>query len=202
MYLIQGTSGERRRRLAPATSTYCNITGPGAEETLVWWLKDLRGVHDTGQRLDGIPLFAGLSYGPYRAEDLLRQIAGRVVGFAHKSFGKVIAPSAGFHDEAGGNAAFDPAAYLDVLIATGHEPYICGGAYFESPPERALSDAERKQVLAVHSKFCRGLHRPPARKAGMHSTRLGQGQPRGMSNPIIAASVTTSGERAPHTDGD
>jgi hypothetical protein len=153
VYLIQGTSGERRRRLAQATSSYCNITGPGAEETLVWWLKDLRGMHDTGQRLDGIPLFAGLSDGPYRAEDLQRQIAGRVVGFAHKSFGKVIAPSAGFHDEAGGNAAFDPAEYLDVLIATGHEPYICGGAYFESPPERALSDAERKQVLAVHSKF-------------------------------------------------
>ena len=153
MYLIQDTSGERHRRIAQATSSYCNITAPGAEESLVWWLRDLRGMHDTGQRVDGVPIFSGLSDGPYRAENLQWQIAGRVVGFAHKSFGKVIAPSAGFRDEASGNAAFDPAEYLDVLIATGHGPYIYGDAYIEKLPDRALSDAERKQVLAVHWKF-------------------------------------------------
>ena len=111
------------------------------------------GCIDTGRRLGGVPLFSGLSDGPYRAENLQRQIAGRVVGFARKSLGKVIAPSAGFRDEASGNAAFDPAEYLNVLIATGHEPYICGDAYIEKLPDRVLSDAERKQVLAVHWKF-------------------------------------------------
>jgi hypothetical protein len=126
MYLIQDTPGERHRRIAQATSSYCNITAPGAEESLVWWLRDLRGMHDTGQRVDGVPIYSGLSDGPYRAENLRRQIAGRVVGFAQKSLGRVIAPSAGFRDEASGNAAFDPAEYLDVLIATGHEPYVYG----------------------------------------------------------------------------
>ena len=64
-----------------------------------------------------------------------------------------------FADEASGNAAFDPAEYLDVLIATGHGPYIYGDAYIEKLPDRALSDAERKQVLAVHWKLA-GLPPP------------------------------------------
>jgi hypothetical protein len=36
VYLIQYDSGRRRRYLFVARSSYCNITGPGAEESLVW----------------------------------------------------------------------------------------------------------------------------------------------------------------------
>lgn len=155
VYLIQSHSGHRRRYLRVARSSYCNITGPDAEESLVWWLNDLRGWRNTGKRVHGVPLFAGLTDGPYVAETLQqRHIAGRVVGFARTSLGKQIAPEAGFLDEAGGNAAFNPAEYIDVLIGTGHQVYVFDGAYFEMLPERALSEAEEKRVLEMRWKFC------------------------------------------------
>ena len=37
VYLIQYHSGRRRRCLLVARSSYCNISGPDAEESLVWW---------------------------------------------------------------------------------------------------------------------------------------------------------------------
>jgi len=155
VYLIQYHSGRRRRHLLVARSSYCNITGPGAEESLVWWLNDLRGWRNTGKQAHGVPLFAGLTDGPFRGEELQqRHLAGRVVGVALTSLGKLIAPEAGWHDEAGGNAAFNPAEYLDVLIATGHRPYMCDGTYFEMMPERALSEAEEKRLLEVRWKYC------------------------------------------------
>jgi len=153
VYLVQSASGYRRRRLAVARSSYCTISGPEAEKSLVWWLNDLQGWRNTGKRVHGIPLFAGLSDGPYRADNLQCRLVGRVLGYAEKSLGKLIAPVAGYHDEIGGNAAFDPVEYLDVLIATGHEPYLYGGDYVEKMPERALSDAEHKRALSVHLKF-------------------------------------------------
>jgi len=153
IYVVHGSSGIRRRRINQARSSYCNITGPGADESLVWWLGDIRGYRKTDERLEGIPVFAGLSDGPYLAENLQWRLVGRVVGFASKSLGKPIAPEAGFRDEIGGNAAFDPVEYLDVLIATGHKPAIYGGRYFEEMPHRPLSDVEKKAVLAVHWKY-------------------------------------------------
>ena len=67
VYLIQYHSGRRRRYLRVARSSYCNITGPDAEESLVWWLNDLRGWRNTGKRVHGVPLFAGLTDGPFLA---------------------------------------------------------------------------------------------------------------------------------------
>ena len=47
----------------------------------------------TGKRVRGVPLFTGLTDGPFRGEELQqRHLAGRVVCFALTSLGKLIAP--------------------------------------------------------------------------------------------------------------
>jgi hypothetical protein len=155
VYLIQYHSGRRRRYLRVARSSYCNITGPNAEESLVWWLNDLRGWRNTGKRVHGVPLFAGLTDGPFLAEALQQHyIAGRVVGFALTSLGNRIEREAGWHNEDAGNAAFDPAEYVNVLIATGHRPYVYNDSYFEEMPDNALSDEQTNAVFAVRRKYC------------------------------------------------
>ena len=55
-------------------------TGP---ESPVWWLSDLAGFRQTGD-MSGVPLFAGLSDGPYDAAEqyLQTRFIGRVVGYA------------------------------------------------------------------------------------------------------------------------
>jgi len=153
LYLIQYKSGPRRREILHCSSSMCNITGLGAADSLVWWLRELRGYRKTEERVMGVPLFAGLSDGPYTAESLQPKLVGRVVGFAFKSLGQRIAPEAGYCNEAQGNADFDPAEYLDVLIRTGHSPRIEGKYYFEGMPDRARSEAEHARVFAVRLKF-------------------------------------------------
>ena len=153
LYVVQSESGPRRRWLAHARKSMTNITGPNAKPSLVWWLGDLRGYRETDEPYLGVPIFSGLSDGPYETEHLQSKLVGRVVGFAFKSLGQRIAPEAGFRDEKGGNAAFDPAEYLDVLIRTGHEPRIEGRYYFEHMPDRPLTEAEHAAVLAVRWKF-------------------------------------------------
>lgn len=70
----------------------------------------------------GCPIYAGMSDGPYRTENLQPKLIGRVVGVAFTALGGQLPSCAGWEDEETGNAAFDPAEYLDVLIRTGHEP--------------------------------------------------------------------------------
>lgn len=162
LYVIQYESGERRREISQAKSDHLNITGPGAEDSLVWWMRDLRGFRKTDETVyGGVPVFAGLSDGPYRTEHLQSRLVGRVVGVAFTSLGNLIAPTAGWEHEAAGNAAFDPAEYVDVLIATGHKPRVmCAErgrprGYYEEMPHRALTDAEDAAHMAVRHKYGR-----------------------------------------------
>ena len=153
LYVIQSQSGARRRRIDQARSSYCNITGPGAEDTLVWWLSDLRGFRKTDDKVLGVPLHAGLSDGPYLAENLSPRLLGRVVGFAKSPLGGLLAVEAGYENEAAGNAAFDPGEYIDTLIAAGYRPSVHHGTYVEEMPHRRRSKAEEQAVLAVRWKF-------------------------------------------------
>ena len=154
IYVIQYESGERRRSIVQTRKDLLNITGPGAEDSLVWWVGDLRGYRKTEETVfGGIPVFAGLSDGPYLAENLQPKLLGRIVGFALASLGCRIAPEGGYRNEADGNAAFDAGEYLDVLIATGHVPSLMGNYYNERMPERRLSEEEHARVNAVRQKF-------------------------------------------------
>jgi hypothetical protein len=74
--------------------------------------------------MGGIPVFAGLSNGPYRTEHLESKLIGRVVGVASSPLGELLAPAAGWENEEAGNAAFDPAEYLDTLLAADFEPHV------------------------------------------------------------------------------
>jgi hypothetical protein len=154
LYVIQHEGGRRSRWLAQARVDYLNITGPGAEDSLVWWMGDLRGFRRTDESFDGIPVFAGMSDGPYITEHLQSKLIGRVVGVAFSPLHPFLAESAGYENEDAGNAAFDPAEYIDVLIATGHRPYLFNDSYFEEMPDNALSDAQTNAVFAVRRKYC------------------------------------------------
>ena len=156
LYVIQYQGHERRRRLIQLTSSQLNITGPGAKPSLVWWCGDLRGWRKTDEKMLGCPVYAGLSDGPYETEHLQEKLIGRVVGVAFTALGNQLAPVAGWEDEEAGNAAFDPVEYLDVLLATGHWPRICGGThYYEQMPQRALTKAEDATVMAVRWKYAK-----------------------------------------------
>jgi hypothetical protein len=125
----------------------------------VWWVRDLAGFRQVGSGSWGIPEFAGLSDGPYKAHHLQAKLLGRVVGFAETSLGGFLAPAAGWENEAEGNAAFDAGEYLDEMIATGHKPYLLRGrdghmTYGEMMPEKAMTDDEHKRMIAARTKYC------------------------------------------------
>jgi hypothetical protein len=153
VYVTQSSGGRRWRDIRQLTSSYCDIGRGG--DTLVWWLGDLRGFYKTGEIAPGgVPIFGGLSDGPYETEGMQPKLLGRVIGYAIKPLGRLLEPALGYENEAAGNAAFDPAEYLDVLIAAGYRPIVFGGRYMEIMPERALSEAEDAAVLAVCWKRC------------------------------------------------
>ena len=109
----------------------------------MWFVGDLRGYRQTSEvAFDSIPVFAGLSDGPYRTEHLQSKLIGRVVGVAFSPLGGLLAPAAGYENEEAANAAFDPVEYIDVLLATGHKPAVCCDErgeprlYYEEPPRR------------------------------------------------------------------
>jgi hypothetical protein len=158
LYVVQHNSGQRRREIVQAKSSYCNITGPGAEESLVWWLCDLRGFRQTDEKLGGIPVFAGLSDGPYETAGLKPKLLGRVVGVAHSALGGLLARAAGWEDEDAGNVAFDPAEYIDALLAAGYGPsvYYRGttpNGYMELMPEGRERKSEEAAVMAQRYKY-------------------------------------------------
>ena len=80
LYLVQ-FSEHGARHAKQIKSDWLNITRPGAEPSLVWWLCDLRGFRKTDDRLHGIPVFAGVSDGPYQTEYLASVGVGRIVGY-------------------------------------------------------------------------------------------------------------------------
>jgi hypothetical protein len=159
LYLVQSNSGERPRNIFQTRSDMLNITGPGAEPSLVWWVGHLRGFRKTDEVVDGhIPVFAGLSDGPYETEGLQSKLIGRIIGVAFSPLDGLIAASAGYENEAAGNAAFDPAEYLDALISTGHKPSVFYDGrgllhYCELLPQRSLRRAEHKAVWKAREKF-------------------------------------------------
>ena len=163
LYLIQYESGRRNRHIVLVRSSMSQITPPPSPKQQVWWACDLAGfrrVGDVSGKNGGIPTFTGLSDGPYLAAHLSAKLIGRVVGFAATALGDLLAPSLGYEDEALHNAAFDPAEYLDVLIATGHRPCVFQTSdgrwvYGEYMPERGNTDAEYEAIIAVRWKFVR-----------------------------------------------
>ena len=155
LYVIQYHGYERRRVIIQVRSDLLNITGPGAEPSLVWWCGDIRGYRKTDEKMMGCPVYAGMSDGPYQTEHLQQKLIGRVVGVAFTALGNLLAPAAGWEDEEAGNAAFDPGEYLDTLLATGHSPSICGNMYYEHMPERALTDEEMAVVMKVRWKYAK-----------------------------------------------
>jgi hypothetical protein len=160
LFLIQYGGGERVRALMQARSDHLTIGGPDADPEQVWWVGDLAGFRKTSERAPGgIPIFAGLSGGPYRTEALQDHLIGRVVGYAFSSLGELLAPTAGYENEEGGNAAFDPAEYIDVLLAAGYRPGVfydekARARYIEMMPERRQTEAQEKAVWAAREKFC------------------------------------------------
>jgi hypothetical protein len=86
------------------------------------------------------------------------KLIGRVVGVATSSLGDALAQSAGWENEDAGNAAFDPAEYLDVMLSAGFWVLAFPSArrwdYCEHFPERALTEAEDAAVMAARYKFC------------------------------------------------
>jgi hypothetical protein len=161
LYLIQQVGGIRTRTIIQITSSKYEIGGNGPPE-MAWFTCALRGFRQIGRVHGGIPLFSGFSDGPYRGNVLRTRLVGRIVGAANTPLGKVLAPSAGYEDEAKGNEAFDEREYLDVLIASGHAPFLqkTGGrcSYFERMPEQPLTEAQHTAVNAVRLKFCEASH--------------------------------------------
>jgi len=159
LYLIQYRTGERQRRIVQTRRSFEQITRPPSPTQEVWWTCDLSGFRPTGGSTHGgIPLFTGLSDGPYEPDGLRSQIAGRVVGYAETHLGQMIAPNAGWEDEEGGNAAFDPAKYLDLLLGTGHNAYVIvdrhgGRHYCEEMPLDPLDKKEWRAVWRAREKF-------------------------------------------------
>ncbi|MDQ6734647.1 MAG: hypothetical protein M3Z35_11150, partial [Nitrospirota bacterium] len=159
LYLIQYENGRRSRHISQATADQINVSGEGGGSSLVWFMRDLRGFRKTNESTGGIPIYAGLSDGPYWTENLQSKLIGRVVGFASSPLGELLAPAAGWENEEAGNAAFDPAEYIDALLSAGFEPYIFpsvkhGWDYCEHFPERRQTESEKAAVLAARYKYC------------------------------------------------
>jgi hypothetical protein len=158
LYILQNQGGCRRRWLCciredqgVKNGSYRIGNDPSVQ---YWWAGDLRGFRQTSERVAGsIPVFAGLSDGPYSTEHLRSKLVGRVVGYAVVPMVKVIAPEAGYRDEAAGNAAFDPAEYVDTLLRAGYRLAVCGNRHMEYLPERRCTAAEEEAVMAVRWKF-------------------------------------------------
>ena len=158
LYLIKHRGGPRRRRIVQIKADRLNITGPGAPKSLVWWVGDLAGFRQSGDStLGGIPVFHGLSDGPYQTLDMQSRLIGRVVGVATKPLGALLEPEAGYGNEERANQQFDPGDYLDVLIKAGYGPLVQpvpnGVMYYEVMPDRRVSDKADRAVHAVRAKF-------------------------------------------------
>jgi hypothetical protein len=158
LYVLQSEYGERRRRLCCVREDQGVKSGRwqiGNDPSVqYWWAGDIRGFRQTSKRIDGsIPVFAGLSDGPYSTEHLRSKLVGRVVGYAVAPMVKVIAPEAGYRDETAGNAAFDPAQYVDALLDAGYQVAVCGDKFMEHLPERHMTAAQEAAVMAVRWKF-------------------------------------------------
>jgi hypothetical protein len=163
LFLKASSLGRRSRSIVQVRAGMCQISRTeitGTEpETNVWWLSDLAGFRQIDD-MEGIPIFAGMTSGPYDAAEqyLQTQFIGRVVGYAANSFGHLIAPEAGWENEEEGNAAFDPVEYLDVVIGIGYQPVVFqrrdgSMGLQEWYGENPLTEAQHAAYMAVRTKY-------------------------------------------------
>jgi hypothetical protein len=98
LYLIQYESGERNRRIVQTSTGYVGV-GESGRQQLIWWVGDLAGFRRTDETdIGGVPVFAGLSDGPYNPRQLKKKLMGRVVGYAEAALGGLLEPCAGWAD--------------------------------------------------------------------------------------------------------
>jgi hypothetical protein len=55
-----------------------------------WWARDLAGYRHTNEKIFGLPVFAGMSDGPYTPGLLKKKLLGRVVGYAETALGGLL----------------------------------------------------------------------------------------------------------------
>jgi hypothetical protein len=55
-----------------------------------WWASDLAGYRQTDEKMFGVPVFAGMSDGPYTPSHLKKKLLGRVVGYAETALGGLL----------------------------------------------------------------------------------------------------------------
>jgi hypothetical protein len=94
VYLIQ-YEGYRRPRHLMQINIGTIGTFKGGVQT-VWWARDLAGFRQVDTTvapgLGSIPVYSGLSDGPYRAQVLRRKLLGRVVGYSETALGDLLEP--------------------------------------------------------------------------------------------------------------
>jgi hypothetical protein len=81
LFLIQSSSGERKRYIQQSTRAWMTISSSGLPEK-TWWLRDLAGWRQEVTDLSGIPMFSGMSDGPMKKKGLKKMIAARIIGYA------------------------------------------------------------------------------------------------------------------------
>jgi hypothetical protein len=85
LYLIQWNSGNRS--IVQVTSRHMRLKASAAPE-LTWWVCELRGFRQVASGgAGGVPLFSGMSDGPYNTAHLKTKTVGRIVGFAQSPLG-------------------------------------------------------------------------------------------------------------------
>jgi hypothetical protein len=90
LYLIQYSSGRHVVQIRTG-----HITTDSGRRHLVWWASDLAGYRQTDEKIFGLPVFAGMSDGPYSPGLLKKKLLGRVVGYAETALGALLAPCPG-----------------------------------------------------------------------------------------------------------
>jgi hypothetical protein len=96
LYVIQYESGERWCRIVQIRADHIE-SYPGGRRQMVWWVGALAGFRRTTETMSGgIPVFAGLSDGPYNSRHLKKKLLGRVVGYANAPLGGLLEPCRGW----------------------------------------------------------------------------------------------------------
>jgi len=164
VYLIQFQGSDRPRYIKSLRTEMMRV-GNAKRKTLVWWITTPRGLYQTKDSVNGIPVFAGVSDGPYYQSDLEKKIVGRVVGYTLNSIAlaepkKILAPAAGYRNEEESNLVFEPLEYISALESAGYKfemvfdrvrnDYLV----YETLPTRRNSKAEDRRVFEARTKYC------------------------------------------------
>jgi hypothetical protein len=177
LYLVQFGTG---RGIFQARSTMLRLGG-WTEPGIVWWVRALRGmptpdqmevIRETAARRGMIPVFDGLSDGPYETDHLQSKLIGRVVGVAFSALDALIRDEPPDESELRrADEAFDPVEYVDLLLSDGRAPFVVpgriGGYHLCEPPGtppcldesgKAAFTRARERYLAAPSSAQRVVH--------------------------------------------